>query len=395
MPSAKPVKAHAREAVIKYVKGPLYRPPALPAVATIRVPAWLRESGTTVDHDEHKKKGRTVINNALFLFSSNALAGKPWSYAKDLKDAIQHHETFTAIAESMEPRLVKNITQVEGGFAILVGVLWEYWGGDMVAMLRWLRPVFQPLVTVVGEFYSKHPEPDTPAMKKSPRNPNKTKDRVHDPADSDSDLSCTEKSRSADAGEQSRVDLLPAGAFFAVRISHFIICSTGLIRNVDDRRMTQRPSYSVNSYTTVSHIHAPQTPSPLGINQTLRTPLSVLPWEKVSIFRPMSMPAREEDAVLRELESTFAEACAEKAAALEPAFELTVHKSMAGRSSSSEEGDSLDFDPRYLSSSPNPYSPVVRAESGSMTTHVPYDLTVCIFKPSTLSGDSGQLNASY
>jgi hypothetical protein len=57
------------------------------------------------------------------------------------------------IMGKIDPRLVGYVKNVDKGFQIFVGLHWLKSAGDMPKLLRWLRPIFEPLVWVARAAY--------------------------------------------------------------------------------------------------------------------------------------------------------------------------------------------------------------------------------------------------
>jgi hypothetical protein len=57
------------------------------------------------------------------------------------------------IMGKIEPCLVDYVKNVDKGFQIFVGLHWLKSAGDMSKLLRWLQPIFQPLVWVARAAY--------------------------------------------------------------------------------------------------------------------------------------------------------------------------------------------------------------------------------------------------
>jgi hypothetical protein len=54
----------------------------------------------------------------------------------------------------IDVRLVANdVKRIDGGFRAFVGLHWIHSAGDMPRILRWLRPLFEPLLDVAGAAY--------------------------------------------------------------------------------------------------------------------------------------------------------------------------------------------------------------------------------------------------
>ncbi|KAJ7825755.1 hypothetical protein B0H14DRAFT_2819467 [Mycena olivaceomarginata] len=110
---------------------------------------------SAMDREYFYQIGLAILNQAVFLILLEDLRGMPAGYSQVSESSSDSSIDLTrkfprARPSKIDPRLVG---YVDKGFQTFVGLHWLKSAGDMPKLLRWLRPIFDPLVWVARAAY--------------------------------------------------------------------------------------------------------------------------------------------------------------------------------------------------------------------------------------------------
>ncbi|KAJ7312469.1 hypothetical protein DFH08DRAFT_897069 [Mycena albidolilacea] len=108
---------------------------------------------SATDREYFYQIGLAILNQTIFLILLEDLRGMPAGYSQAIQGAVTSATILRMIMGKIDPRLVGYVKNVDKGFQIFVGLHWLKSAGDMHKLLRWLQPIFEPLVCAARAAY--------------------------------------------------------------------------------------------------------------------------------------------------------------------------------------------------------------------------------------------------
>ncbi|KAJ6456113.1 hypothetical protein C8R45DRAFT_1111111 [Mycena sanguinolenta] len=170
------LEALLHKAVESHIARPTYEP---------RLPAALDESlwpnsfrsgadddGGATDRAYYLQVGAATLSHIIFLLLREELRGKPAGYSHAIQSAVLSQDALHGIMAKTDPRLVDGVKKVDVGFREYIGLLSTQTAADIPRLMRWLGPIFQPLIrTAEDAFLAYELKRKSKTVKKPARTP--------------------------------------------------------------------------------------------------------------------------------------------------------------------------------------------------------------------------------
>ncbi|KAJ6534660.1 hypothetical protein DFH09DRAFT_119742 [Mycena vulgaris] len=161
--SAKPtLNDFVKNAVKLRIGRPDYKPRRLPPLADSICSTFAPDMGdsetspTALLREEYNQIGRSTFKSSIFLIALPTLSGKPVGFAQAVQDVVSRHDILRLIMEKTDARFLSHIkknSKIDDSFYALLGALWIQVGFNTETIVKFLRPIFEPLLAAAGNAF--------------------------------------------------------------------------------------------------------------------------------------------------------------------------------------------------------------------------------------------------
>ncbi|KAJ7117627.1 hypothetical protein C8R44DRAFT_983119 [Mycena epipterygia] len=123
-----------------------------------------RRAPPNITREHYHRAGQEAFRHGTFVLLLDDSVDKPKDFVKVVQDAVRNPQILQYVASNLDPRLVHQVTKADAGFYVFVGAYWLGQAeGDIAKVIRWLKPIFRPLLAIAVKAWHEHDAITNPA----------------------------------------------------------------------------------------------------------------------------------------------------------------------------------------------------------------------------------------